>query len=180
MKDLIPIAGAALAPAPDRKGGLIFMKLVIIISMIVGGVLLSSCQDDSEKGLSEKQIANIKIEIRETAVKHLNSESAMAALSFYAKDATVISNGVQYPSFESYAEGIKEFYGTLSKINTAAYDDIRINVITKDAALFSAEFRWSSTDTSGSTLELQGVYSALYVREDGQWKMSWRHESFVQ
>ena len=150
------------------------------MSMIIGGALLNSCQNYSDKELSEKRITDIKTEIKETAIKHLNSDSAISALSYYTKDATIISNGIQYSSFTSYAEGIKKFYRTLNKINIAAYDDIYIDVINKDVALFSAKFRWSSTDTSGSTIDLHGVYSALYVREDGRWKMSWRHESFVQ
>ena len=54
-----------------------------------------------------------------------------------------------------------------------------INVITNDVVLFTANFRWSSTDTDGMTIDLQGVYSVLYIREEGRWKMSWRHESFV-
>ena len=148
--------------------------------MIIGGVLLNSCQNYADKELSEKQIADIKTEIKETAIKHLNSENAISALSYYRKNATIISNGIQYSSFESYAEGIKNFYSTLSKINIAAYDDIYINVITNEVALFSAKFRWSSTDTHGSTIDIQGIYSALYVREDSRWKMSWRHESFVK
>jgi len=126
-----------------------------------------------------QQIADIKTAIKETALRHLNSGSAISALDCYTKDATVISNGVIYSSFESFAEDIKEFYNTLSKINLAAYDEMDINVITKNAALLTAKFRWSSTDTHGTTTNLLGVYSALYVYEEGRWKMSWRHESYL-
>ena len=147
--------------------------------MIIGGIFLNSCQNYSDKELSEKQIADIRTDIKETAIKHLNSESAISVLSYYTKDATIISNGIQYSSFESFAEKIKEFYSSLSKINIAAYDEMDINVITNDVVLFTANFRWSSTDTDGMTIDLQGVYSVLYIREEGRWKMSWRHESFV-
>jgi ketosteroid isomerase-like protein len=140
---------------------------------------LNSNQNHSTKEISEKQIADIKTEIKETALRHLNSKSAISALSCYTKDATVISNGILYPSFESFAKDIKEFYSTLTKINLAAYDEMDINVITRDAALLTAKFRWSSTDIHGMTTNLQGVYSALYVCEDGEWKMSWRHESYL-
>ena len=147
--------------------------------MIIGGIWLYSCHNNSVKEISEMQIANIKTEIKETALRHLNSESAISALGFYTKDATVISNGRLYSSFESFAEDIKEFYSTLSKINLAAYDEMDINVITNDVALLTAKFRWSSTDKKGVTTDLQGVYSALYVFEDDRWKMSWRHESYL-
>lgn len=140
---------------------------------------MGACQNPDPLKLSESQIAQTKAEVKKAATEHLNSKDASTALSYYTKNAIIISNGSQYPSFESFAEEIKEFYSSLSKINLAAYDEMYINVINNDAALFNAKFRWSSTDTNGETVDLQGVWSALYVRQDGRWKMSFRHESFL-
>ena len=150
-----------------------------IILIILGGLMMGACQSPDSLRLSESQIAQIKAEVKKTATEHLNSKDASAALSYYTKDAIIMSNGSQYPSFESFAEEIKEFYSSLSKINLAAYDEMYVDVITRDAALFTTKFRWSCTDTNGTTTDLQGVWSALYVRQDGRWKMSFRHESFV-
>ncbi len=156
------------------------MKRLFAMALIaLGGLMMGSCQNPDAINLSESQVAQIEAEIKKTALDHLNSKSAISALSYYTKDATLISNGYMYPSFEPFAEEMEKFYNSLSKINLAAYDEMYINVITNDVALFSTKFRWSSTDTNGMTIDLQGVYSALYVREDGRWKMSFRHESFV-
>ena len=38
---------------------------------------------------------------------------------------------------------------------------------------------WESTDTSGQKMNLQGVWSALFVREGECWKIKMRHESFI-
>ena len=150
-----------------------------IVLIALGGLVMKSCQNPNAINLSESQVAQIEAEIKKTALNHLNSKSAISALSYYTKDATLMSNGYLYSSFEPFAEEMKKFYSSLSKINLAAYDEMYINVITNNVALFSAKFRWSSTDTNEMTIDLQGVYSALYVREDGRWKMSFRHESFV-
>jgi len=140
---------------------------------------MGACQSPDSLKLSESQIAQIKAEVKKAATEHLNSKDASTALSYYTKDAIIMSNGFLYSSFDSFAEEIKEFYSSLSKINLAAYDKMYVNVITGDTALFTAKFRWSSVDTNGKTIDLQGVYSALYVRQDGRWKMSFRHESFL-
>ena len=137
-----------------------------------------SSQNHPSNVMSEQQITDIKAEIEKTALSHLNSENANSALRYYTKDATVISNGILYSSFDSFAVDIKDFYSSLSKINLASYDEMDIHVITKHVALVTAKFRWSSTDNIGITTDLEGVYSALYVFEDGRWKMSWRHESY--
>jgi uncharacterized protein (TIGR02246 family) len=156
------------------------MKRAFTIALIIlGGLIMGACQNPDSLKLSESQLAQIKAEIKKTATEHLNSKDASTALSYYTKDAIIISNGSQYPSFESFAEEIKEFYSSLSKINLAAYDEMYVNVITSNTALFNTKFRWSCTDTNGTTTDLQGVWSALYVRQDGRWKMSFRHESFV-
>ena len=140
---------------------------------------MNSCQNYSAKELSEKRVADIKAKIKKTALNHLNSMSATSALSYYTKDATIISNGILYSSFESFAEEMKEFYSSLSKINLAAYDEMYINVITNEAALFTATFRYSFTSTENEKTDLQGVWTALYVRSNDGWKIRVRHESFA-
>ena len=128
--------------------------------------------------LSKTKIAQIEKDIIKTAYNHLNSESAESALSYYTKDATVISNGIQYASFESFASIIEKFYSNMCKIKLATYDDILIYVITGKVVLFNARFRWSSIDINRISIDLEGTNSVLYERKDGQWKIVFRHESF--
>ncbi len=140
--------------------------------------MANSCNKSNETNLSKTKISQIEEEVKKTAYNHLNSESAESALSYYAKDATIIINGIQFASFESFASMIEEFYGTLSKIKLATYDDILINVITDKVVLFNARFRWSSIDINGISIDLEGTNSVLYERKDSQWKIVFRHESF--
>ena len=129
--------------------------------------------------LSKKQIAEIETEVKQTAVSHLNAKDAATALSNYTKDATLASNGFLYNSREEFTEDIQAFYGSLKRIDLADWEEIRINVIGDNAATFNAKFRWVSTDTFGQEMNLQGVWSALFVREGECWKIKMRHESFV-
>ena len=154
------------------------MKLLLTITIIILGLMTNSCKNSTETNLSKTKIAQIEEEIIKTAYNHLNSKSAESALSYYTKDATFISNGIQYTSFESFASMLKEFYSTLSKIKLATYDDILINVITDKVVLFNARFRWSSIDINGIRFDLEGTNSVLYERKNDQWKIKFRHESF--
>ncbi len=140
--------------------------------------MTNSCNKSYETNLSKTTISQIEEEVKKSAYNHLNSKSAESALGYYAKDATIIINGIQYTSFESFASMIKEFYGTMSEIKLATYDDILINVITDKVVLFNARFQWSSIDINGIRIDLEGTNSVLFEYKDGQWKIVFRHESF--
>ncbi len=140
---------------------------------------MESCQKSSPKELSIKKVADIKGEIKKVVQDHLNAKDATTALSYYTDNATIASNGFLYPSFDLFADDIKSFYSSLSKINLSVWDEIHIDIICDNAAIVTAKFRWSSTDTSSVITNLQGVWSALFIKANDSWKMSVRHESFA-
>lgn len=142
-------------------------------------VLVAACEDRAAPALGTAQATAIEEAVRNTATELLHEVDAAAVLSYYAPGPTVASNGFLYPSFDSLAAELKGFYGTLREINLAVWDDIRVDVIGADAAVFTGTFRWSSTDTAGVRMELEGAWSAVFVRDDDRWKIRVRHESFT-
>ena len=127
---------------------------------------------------STTQLISIKKAIIRTATELLNAEDEATALSHYMDNATVVSNGYLFPSFESVAAEIQKFYDSLREINLAVWDDIRVDVLSSEVAIFTATFRWSSTDSDGVRMDLEGVWSAVFVRDKHRWKIRFRHESF--
>jgi ketosteroid isomerase-like protein len=119
----------------------------------------------------------IENEVRQAAFDHLNARDAATALSDFTEDAVLVSNARWYSSAE-WAEQIEQFYGTLQDVHIAEWEEMRIDVVRADAAVVTAKFRWSSTDTSGARIDLQGVWTALYVLQNEKWKIRVRHESF--
>jgi uncharacterized protein (TIGR02246 family) len=126
-----------------------------------------------------KQFAAIEEAVKRVAWEHLRAKDAAQALSHYEPDAIVASNASVYPSFERFAEDAREFYRTVQRIDLAVWDGMHVQVLGEDAAVLTATFRWSSTDTSGGHLDLQGVWTAVFVQRDGRWRMCSRHESFA-
>ncbi len=140
---------------------------------------MSGCSDSAASGLSVKERAAIEAAVKETASNHLNSRDATTALGYYEPDATVASNGCLYPSFAAFAAEIEEFYAELREIHRADWDDVRVDVLSTDSAVFTARFRWSSTDAKGLRTDLEGVWTAVFVRGDERWRIRARHESFA-
>ncbi len=140
---------------------------------------MSACNNRAAPDLSATQRATIEEAVKQTASDLLNAKDAVTALSYYAPGATVVSNGFLYPSFDALATELTAFYGALAEIDLAVWDDMRIDVLSANAAVFTGRFRWSSRDTDGVRTNLQGAWTAVFVRDDDRWKIRVRHESFV-
>ena len=153
-----------------------FFALVLVM---LGGLMMGSCQKYISTEISKKQIIEIESEIKSTAINHLNSKDAATALSYYTDDVIIACNGYVYDSFEEFTKMIEGFYDALSTIELADYYDMHIDVITTNTAFLTTKFRFRFTDTTGARTDLQGVWSALYVRDANRWKMKIRHESLL-
>ena len=147
--------------------------------LMLGGLIMGSCQSPDSLKLAESQIAQIKAEVEQAAIEHINAKDAATALSHFTENAIAVSNVKFFPSFEMLAEDVKAYYDILKEVNLAVWDEMHINVIDTDAALVTAKFRYSFTSTNDEKTDLQGVWTALYVRSNGSWKIRVRHESFA-
>ncbi len=128
--------------------------------------------------LDGAQRAAVEEAVKQAAWQHLTAQNAASALSHYEPDAVVASDGRLYPSFELFARDARDFYDTLQQVDLAVWDEMHVQVLTRDIAVLTAKVRWSSIDTSGVRLDLTGVWTAVYVQHDGRWKIRTRHESF--
>jgi ketosteroid isomerase-like protein len=136
-------------------------------------------QDPDPSKLSESQIAQIKAEVKQAAIDHLNTKDADTALSHFSYDIIAVSNDKLFPSFEALAVDVRAYYEILKEVNLAAWDEIHIRVINTNAAVFTAKFRYSFTSKDNNRTDLQGVWTALFVKDKSHWKIRVRHESFA-
>lgn len=127
---------------------------------------------------TKNQIGQIKAEVKQAANEHLNARDAQTALSHFTADVIAVSNTQLFPSFEALAEDVKAYYNILKEVDLAEWDEMHINVVNKDTAVVTAKFRYSFTDTNNERTNLQGVWTAVYVRKYDGWKICVRHESF--
>jgi ketosteroid isomerase-like protein len=133
---------------------------------------------DQKSRLSENQITQIKAEVKQAAIDHLNVTDTQTARSHFTDDVIAVSNTQIFPNLEALTEDVKAYYNILKEVNLAVWDEMHINVINKDTAVVTAKFRYSFTDTKNEKTNLQGVWTAVYVRKEDGWKICVRHESF--
>ena len=150
-----------------------------ILLIILGGLMMGSCKSPDSFKLTENQLIQIKAEIKQAAMDHLNAKDASEALSHFTEDIIAVSNDKLFPSFETLAEDVKAYYRILKEVNLAVWDEMHISVINANTAIVTAKFRFSFTSTNNKKTDLQGVWTALYVLSNGSWKIRVRHESFA-
>ncbi len=117
--------------------------------------------------------------VTDAAWGHLQAPDAETALSYYAPDAVVSSDGRLYESFEAFAQDARAFYETMHEVHVAAWHEPRVQVLSDHAAVFTATVHWVSTDTAGIRLDLRGVWTAVWLRRPEGWHIVARHESFI-
>ena len=130
--------------------------------------------------LSNSQITRIRAEVEQAATEHLNTKNADTALSHFTNDVLAVSNVELFPSRESLATDIGEYYSILKKVNYASWEDVYIHVINERTATFTAKFSYGFTSTDDQITDLKGVWTALFILDKGIWKICLRHESFEQ
>ena len=118
-------------------------------------------------------------EIKQAAIDHLKAKSAKEALSHFTNDIVAVSNDKLFTSYDSLAEDVNRYYAIFKEVNYAQWDDIQIKIINQKAATFTAKYRYTFTSIENERFDLSGIWTALFVRDDGHWKIRLRHESFL-
>lgn len=145
---------------------------------MVGGLMLGSCESADGIEFSEREVLQIEGEIRQAAIDHLNARDLETALSHYSKDAIAVSNDILYGSIEEVGEHLRAFYDIFKEVNIARWDEMHITVISREASIVTAKFRYSFTSVDNEKMDFQGVWTSLYVLCNGSWKIRVHHESF--
>lgn len=136
-------------------------------------------QNSQQIKLTDALSEQIRAKVVQAATDHLNAKDARTALSHFTDDAIAISNTILFPTLGELAKDVHAYYDILREVNLAVWDEMHIHIINADAALVTAKFRYSFTDTNHEKTDLKGVWTALYVRRGEQWKIQARHESFA-
>jgi hypothetical protein len=129
--------------------------------------------------IAQTKLSKIKREIEEAAFNHLNAKTADDALSHFHKDIIAVSNDKLFTSYKELARDVREYYKILKRVNFSRWEDIQIQVIDQNTATFTAKFRYTFTTIENKRIDLKGIWTALYVRENSDWKIRLRHESFT-
>jgi ketosteroid isomerase-like protein len=123
-------------------------------------------------------VHSIENEVIDAANNQLNAKTAKEALSHYTKDIIAISNEKMFRSFDELAKDVNDYYKNLKKVNLAEWKKSQVQILNGHTVIFTAEFSYSFTDKENKTINLDGIWSAVFVNKNGAWKICFRHESF--
>jgi ketosteroid isomerase-like protein len=96
----------------------------------------------------------------------------------YSEKPIQVVNGVIVENFDSQFERTRRWLGSLRQLD-ATYDNVHLEVLSPSAALATMNHHLSWTDTVGAKGEWHSAWTAVFRRNEGQWKVVYSHESVV-
>lgn len=120
-------------------------------------------------------IVDVKQAAADLVSASLNAD-ADRVLSFYRSDAIVIEQGVINPSIADVARAVRAFYEN-NQVLENALEEMRVKVLSSDAAVLTCYFQFASLDTTGQKQQVRGAWTAVFTHQDGEWKIVVAHQS---
>jgi len=148
-------------------------------------LLLAACQPTPLPEMTDAQQTAIEQIIRQQGEEYFASLAALDAdwaMTHFAKDdfryvAQVDGRTIVYPSYEAWSDHIRDAMSNLSEFQLG-WDQIRVYVLSQDAAVFHGKFHSLYKFNDGNTLNHpEGFWTALHERRDGEWKIVFVHAS---
>ena len=137
--------------------------------------------------VSKKSSIDVEIEqiIRQQGEEYLASLAALdvdRTMSDFAKDdfsyvGQLDSRFYVYPSYEAFSEHVHDVISHLREAQVG-WDQMRVYVLSEDAAVFHGKFHSLYKFKDGNTLNHpEGFWTALHERHYGEWKIVFVHAS---
>ncbi len=156
------------------------MRFAIICAIL----LFVSCQPTPPPEMTDAQRTAIENIVKQQAEEYCASLAALdadrAMVHFAKDDFSYVGHGVQsfvYPSYEAMSDHIHDAMSSLREAQLG-WDQIRVYVLSQNAAVFHGKFHALYTFKDGNTLNVpEGFWTALHERHDGEWKIVFVHAS---
>jgi ketosteroid isomerase-like protein len=87
-------------------------------------------------------------------------------------------NGVIFPSYEALAEFVEDWYDATEEMDLV-WEQRAVVRLSADAATITGIFRYEAKRKSGEVWAGRNVFTGVFVRRGGSWKLVHGHESSV-
>ena len=148
-------------------------------------VLFVSCQPTPLPEMTDAQRTAIEQIIKQQGEEYAASLAMLdadRAMVHFAKDdfsyvGQLDSSIYVYPSYEAWSDHIRDAISSMHEAQLG-WDQIRVYVLSQDAAVFHGKFYSLYTYSDGRTLNVpEGFWTSLHERRDGEWKIVFLHAS---
>ena len=145
-------------------------SLLVVCALCV----ISACSDEAQK-LSQEEEAHITDEVLQSfdslvaAAKSLEAEPYFA---HFAKDRfTGTMDVTVLSSFQELETMYTQYLPEIKAYLSLEFDNVKVTVIDRDAAILVNEFSESIELASGDTLSMHGSGVQVWAREASEWKL---------
>ena len=148
-------------------------RLALALTVLV--FLVSACQPatseltDADRALIEDALRAAHAEAA-AAVNELDVERF---LSFFAsgEDFAFAELGKIERSWSAFSDTTRAHWGVLASVESFEWGELQIQILSKNAAVVTTSFDFSASDTAGNQFTASPTWTAVWLEQDGQWKM---------
>ena len=143
--------------------------------------LANACQPATTE-LTEEQKAEIADELTRlygeslVPISQLDQEGWLAYMQ-NSEDLTFAVNGGSFRSYSAFADTLSAHWAPLASFE-GNWGDLNIQVLAPNVAVVTSVFDFTAIDTAGATIPINGTWTAVWVEQDGSWKMANVAETF--
>ncbi len=150
----------------------VLLVLLLCLSFACG----PKSDDGGFKAQVEKDI-DAAAEALASAISRLDVEGATYLFSD-APGTKYISDGAYIPK-KALKAALSDFYGSLLEMNFA-FDKKELSVLGSNIAVLTSWARYTAVTKEGQKLDEKALYTSVYLREKGKWKIFQAHKSLIQ
>ena len=102
------------------------------------------------------------------------------AARYYAKDSDLVfydDSPLKYVGWEAYARGVRKEFAGYKSFRTTLANDVAVHVVGSRFAWGTATWRADAVKSDGSSEVVDGRWTVLFERRQGQWLIIHEHVS---
>lgn len=144
--------------------------------------LTAGCHPAPPVPMTDAQRTEVAAEIRAAADSIVIPLNRLDASHYVAQLADVrwyVENTTINQGPDSVVSTVKAVMASAASINLAWTGEPTLLVLGPDLGVITGAFHQSTTDKAGATQVIDGVWTAIYQRVDGSWKIIVAHETAV-
>jgi ketosteroid isomerase-like protein len=148
------------------------MKNYLKAFLSIGLCLLFSCSFSQQNADTAKANKEVLATLNDY-IAALRALDLPKTISYYSnsKDFLVYDNGKAW-NYEEFTAGLKTAFSQIKKA-VVSYDGIYLRNITENAVLTTGPFHQSLTDSNDREFDFDGTASFIWLKKDGQWKLTY-------
>jgi len=158
------------------------MSLRIVPALLTLAVLTASCAPSQPAPMTNAERTQVAAEIRAAAdsiVVPFNRLDASYYLAQLSDVRTYVENTTVYEGPDPVVRAVKDVMSNAAAIELAWTGEPTVLVLGPNQGVITGAFHESVTDNTGATQVMDGVWTGVYERVEGSWKIMVAHESFA-